>query len=195
MRRATIWGLGMVFAAVFAAGCPGKGDDRSGSAADAATKAVKPPVPKADDGVPEGFIDPLTASQKIHDPVKFTKKLSQVAQDLDPEDAPEYAKKMIGHLKEVAGLIDENLKDCDQVQDALEAYFKENKDEIVRLHKEGNEKEAAMDETARAKVQTLTMLLMGPTAETLAKTLAQFQMKCPDQAQAVAELMQTVVGT
>jgi hypothetical protein len=195
MRCATVWGLVLVFAAVCSTGCPGKGDARSGSGPDAATKAAKAPKPRADDGVPEGFIDPLTASQKIHDPVKFTKKLSQVAQDLDPNDAPEYAKKMIDHLKKVAALIDENLKDCDHVQDALEAYFEKNKEEIVRLHKEGTEKEAAMDETERAKVQTLTMLLMGPIAESLAKTLAQFQMKCPDQAQAVADLLQTVVGT
>lgn len=195
MRCVTVWGLVMVIVAVWSTGCPGQGDGRSGARPDAATPAAKAPGPEVDDGVPEGFIDPLTASQKIHDPVKFAKKLSQMGQELDPNDAPEYAKKMIGHLKKVAELIDENLKDCDQVQDALEAYFEKNKAEIIQLHKEGNDKEAAMDETARAKVQTLTMLLMGPIAETLAKTLARFQMKCPGQAQEVAELLQTVVGT
>jgi len=154
------WTAVLAIAAVGLAGCPG-GPKAGGTQALDAGAAPVAAQAHEDDGVPEGFIDPLTASQQIQDPVKFAKKMDQIAQELDPNDAPEYAKKMVDHLKQVTQRIADNLEDCDQ----------------------------------RAKVQAQTMLLMGPIAESLAKTLARFQVKCPEQAQAVAELLQTVVGT
>lgn len=181
------------------AGCPGSSKTGPQKQADAGLdgghKVYPSPNTKLDGGVPEGFIDPLTAARKIQDPIKLAKKMNEIAQELESGDAPEYAKKMVDHLEQVTTRIADNLDDCDKVQDALEAYFEEHKAEIVRLHKEGTELEAKMDENQKAKVQTQTMLLMGPIAESLAKTLARFQIKCPEQAQAVADLLQAVVGT
>jgi len=188
-RSLGILGLAVVLGL---AGC--QGEKEAPAPVDAGQPEAKADQQDTIEGVPEGYMNPLTMSQRIHDPVKLNQKMNEVAAELKAEDAPEYAKKMVDHLKQVAALIDENLKDCDGVKDALEAYFEKNKEEIVRLHKEGNEQEAKMDQDARSKVQIQTMLLMGPIAKTLAQTLARFQIKCPTQAQEVADLLQTVVG-
>ena len=201
MAARRIWFLVLVgfTGAALLVGCERKGAG-SKKAAGAAQVDAGPRVSSlkikanVDAGVPEGFINTFEAKDKIRDPILFAQKMDQMAREVNPAEAPVYAKKMVEHMQAISTLMRTHIDDCDQVVDALTEYMNKNKAELAKLRKQGDEAQAKLSPEERSKVSTQTLLLMAPFAETLAKTQSRFVYQCTDQAHDVAEQMQNLLG-
>ena len=203
MKRATIWPATFLGLAALLAGCDRKPTGspvdpaEAGRSPDGREQAVpEPPGPghPVDSGAPAGFIDPIHAKDQIRDPILYASKIDELARQVDPNDAPEYAKKMVVHMREIANRMGEHLDDCDSVVVLLREYIETHRKEFVDLHAQGNLHEAGLSAEERAKLQAQTLLLMAPFAEELARTQSRFAIQCTAQAQAVAGLMKAVIG-
>lgn len=138
--------------------------------------------------------NPLEARYANDENLKLAKKMSLIAKDIKPEDAPDYVKKMVEHMKNVTKIFKENVDDCDKTAAALKKYVQDNKADLEAIRKQGDEAQAKMDEEQKSKLSTQTILLLGPIAKDLAFAQARFVKNCRDQAEDIAKAMQAVVG-
>ncbi len=174
----------------FAAVQTGCSPDKPKSTRSKTTNELKPMAKKKTDEIS----NPLQVRYANDENIKAAVELGQIAKDVNPADAPEFAKKMVQHLKNVTRILNENSDDCDKAAAALKKYVDDNKANIIALRKEGDEAQAKMNKEQKSKLSTQTILLMGPIAKDLALAQAHFATKCRQQAEEVAKQMQTVVG-
>lgn len=138
--------------------------------------------------------NPLEARFADDENIAIAKKMGEIAKDVNPADAPDYAKKMVEHLKNVTRIFKENADNCDKAVAALKKYVQDNKADIKALRKTGDQAQAKMSNEQKSILSTQTILLMGPIAKDLVMAQAQFVTNCREQAEEIADLMQTVVG-
>ncbi len=85
-----------------------------------------------------------------------------------PSQTPQ--EKMIGHMEKMAKIVDDNKEDCKKMTSDMEAYQKDNKDEMAELKKKMEEK----SEDEQKKIQEK----YGDRIEKASKTILVGAMKC-----------------
>jgi predicted outer membrane protein len=137
-------------------------------------------------------VDPAQPSPK--DMEAAAKAMADMGKGVDTSDAPEYAVKMIEHLKKINTVIKDNINDCDKTLEVLTKYMDENKADLEALKKAGDDAQAKMTPEEQQKLGSQMMALMGPIMQDMIGVQMQFQQKCQAQAAKLGELMQKSMG-
>jgi hypothetical protein len=144
-------------------GCEKKGEEGKAEEKKAATDTAA--KKKADEAKPD------TADTKAAE-----KKMDEAAKELgeamakgggNADDAPEYMKEMVGHLKE-------------------------NEAKLQELSKQAEEHKKSMSPEEKQKMAQSAMALIGPLMQDMMKTQMQFAKKCPNEATALQTAMQSM---
>ncbi len=169
-------------------GCEKKGEEGKAEDSKAATDTAAKKT--ADEAKPE------TVDMKAAD-----KKMDEAAKELEgamakgggnADDAPEYMKEMVGHLKEINTLTKDNMDDCEKAGELLQAYVKDNEAKLQELSKQADADKKDMSPEEKQKMAQSAMALIGPLMQDMMKTQMQFAKKCPNEATALQNAMQSM---
>jgi hypothetical protein len=150
-------------------------------------KAVDQPEPAKDTAAAQPAA-PATAPAPAAAAAKDMGEAMKAA-GANPDDAPEYLKKMVGHMKEINQLTKDNLADCNKVAEEVQKYVKANEEELKTLSAQAEEAKKTMTDTDKAKMAQSVMALIAPIMQEMMTTQSQFMQKCPEQSVAVNEAM------
>jgi len=121
--------------------------------------------------------------------------VSALREKVDTEDAPEYLKKLVGHLNEIIRLTRENLNDCAKAEEQLSGYLKSNQEEMTALSQTmeaATKKMADPNDPNKLRLAKQLISLMVPTVDEIQKVMSEFSQKCPTQAAVVGEAMRSL---
>ena len=108
------------------------------------------------------------------------------------DDAPEYLKKMIDHMKKINQLTKDNLTDCAKVTAEVKKYVADNEAALAELKKEAEESQKKMSDEQKAKMAGSVMALIGPVMQEMMTTQMEFSKKCPEESVALNEAMKNL---
>ncbi|MBN2498905.1 MAG: hypothetical protein JXR96_30220 [Deltaproteobacteria bacterium] len=148
-----------------------------------ATPDVKEPT--ADVAKPE----PKPIGDVADKTVDLAKAMAKATEDVDTSKAPEYLKKLVGHMTEFTKVIKDNMDDCQKTVDAVNKYVEENEKELAAIQKEAQEAKAKMSEEESKEVSMQTMKLMQDVFKESMAVHMQFTTKCKTESKKISEAM------